>query len=107
MMRTITVTCFVFVALALGARPVHAQARDGLVNGAAVGAAIGAGIGVAFTHAVRDSDLSFGQYSRSALIFGAMGAGIGLGVDALLHRRVVISPTLSRRVAGVGVLWRW
>ena len=70
-------------------------------------AAVGAGIGVAFTHAVRDSDLTFGQYSRGAIVFGALGAGIGLGVDALLHRRVVISPTLSRRVAGVSVLWRW
>jgi hypothetical protein len=92
-----------------------AQGRDALLNGAVIGAAVGAGAGVAFTHAVRDSDLVFSQYARGALVFGALGAGIGLGVDALLNRampdpgrtpRVVIAPTVWRGVAVVAK-WRW
>jgi hypothetical protein len=106
-MRTITLTCLVAAVLTLGVRPAQAQGRDGLLNGAIIGGAIGAGAGVAFTHAVRDSDLTFSQYSRSAIIFGAMGAGIGLGVDALFNRRLAVSPTLTRDVRGLRVAWRW
>ena len=106
-MRTITLTWLVVAVLTLCVRPAEAQGRDGLLNGAIIGGAIGAGAGVAFTHAVRDSDLTFSQYSRSAIIFGAMGAGIGLGVDALFNRRVVFSPTLSSDVRGLRVAWRW
>ena len=61
------------------------QPRDALLNGALIGAASGAVAGVAFTHAVRDSELTFGQYARGALIFGALGAGLGLGIDALFN----------------------
>jgi hypothetical protein len=109
--------CIVFAALALGERQAHAQARDPLLNGAVIGAVVGAGTGVAFTHAVHDSDLGFGQYAYGALIFGAIGAGIGVGVDALLNRampgtgvkprRVLIAPTVWRHVGGVVVKWRW
>ena len=109
--------CVVFAALAFSERQAHAQRRDALLNGAVIGAAVGAGAGVAFSHAVRDSDLTFSQYARGALIFGAMGAGVGIGVDALLNRtspgqgvtprRVLIAPTLWRDVAGVVVKWRW
>ena len=70
--------CVVFATLAFGDRQACAQARDSLLNGA--------GTGVALTHAVRDSDLTFGQYAYGALIFGAIGAGVGVGVDALLSR---------------------
>ena len=103
--------------MALGAGDVHAQPRDGLLNGALIGAAVGAGAGVAFTHAVRDSDLVFSQYARGALIFGALGAGLGLGIDALLDRtapgpvvgprRVTIVAAVWRDLTGVAVTWRW
>src|SRR5688572_9191469 len=92
-----------------------AQNRDSLLNGAAIGGAIGAGIGIGFTHAVRDSDLTAGQYAYGALVFGAIGVGAGLGVDALLNRSprppatrsgLFIAPTLGR-VNGVAVIWRW
>jgi hypothetical protein len=109
--------CVVIAAWALGERQAHAQGRDSLLNGTIVGAAVGAGAGVAFTHAVRDSDLGFGQYAYGALVFGAIGAGVGLGVDALRDRRspgpavtprrVLIAPTVWRDVAGVVVKWRW
>ena len=101
----------------LGARQADAQTGDSLLNGALVGAAIGAGAGVAFTHAVRDSDLTAGQYARGALIFGAIGAGAGIGVDALLSRawapgggpsqRVSIAPVFWRDISGVVLRWRW
>jgi hypothetical protein len=109
--------CLVCTALALGESQAHAQGRDGLLNGTVIGAAVGAGVGVAFTHAVRDSDLGFGQYAYGALVIGAIGAGVGLGVDLLLNRtspgpaktprRVLIAPTVWRDVAGVAVKWRW
>jgi hypothetical protein len=109
--------CVVFATLAFDDRQACAQARDSLLNGAVIGAVVGAGTGVALTHAVRDSDLTFGQYAYGALIFGAIGAGVGVGVDALLSRalpgtgmkprRVLIAPTVWRHVAGVAVKWRW
>ena len=108
--------CLVVAFLLVG-RPAQAQARDSLINGALIGAAVGAGIGVAFTHAVRDSDLTFGQYAYGGVIFGALGAGVGLGVDALLDRRTPAGAQSKRRVhlgSAVGrgfkavlVKWRW
>lgn len=107
----------VLAAWAFSPHPANAQARDGLLNGAVIGAAVGAGVGVAFTHAVRDSDLDAGQYAYGGLVFGAIGAGIGLGVDALLDRalssdgvtprRVMVAPVARRRGAAVVVRWRW
>lgn len=109
--------CVLFILLGLGESEAHGQGRDSLLNGTIIGAAVGAGAGVLFTHAVRDSDLTFGQYARGGLIFGAIGAGAGLGVDALLNRRsadpgvtrrrVLVAPTIWRDVSGVVVRWRW
>ena len=115
MTKSFMLFCVVVSRVALGERPAHAQGRDSLWNGAVIGAAVGAGAGIAFAHTVRDSDTS-SQYAHGALIFGALGASIGLGVDALLDRsprtgatppRVLISPTVWRDAAGVRVRWRW
>ena len=93
----------------------EAQGRDSLFNGAVIGAAIGAGTGVAFTHAVRDSDLTAAQYAYGAVVMGAIGAGIGLGIDALIHgsatrpalkRRVLFAPAVGK-VTGLTLKWRW
>jgi len=115
--RGFVLACVILASFAPGERDAHAQGGDALLNGTVIGAAVGAASGVAFTHAVRDSDLGFSQYARGALIFGAMGAGVGLGVDALLNRAapapgvnpraVFIAPAVWRRVAGVVVRWRW
>lgn len=114
--RCVALACVVLAVL-LGGRDAYAQGRDGLLNGAVIGAAVGAGAGVAFTHAVRDSDLTFSQYLRGALIFGAIGAGVGIGVDALFNRaspvpgaprrRVLIAPTAWRGLKAVVVHVRW
>ena len=91
--------------------------RDSLLNGTVIGAAVGAVLGIAFVHAVRDSELDATQYAYGALIFGGIGAGVGLGIDALLDRnssvvvrsprRVALSPRVSRRIAGIRVMMRW
>jgi hypothetical protein len=114
--RCFLLAIVVLAALTLSERQAHAQGNDSLVNGAVIGAAVGAGAGVAFTHAVRDSDLGFGQYAYGALVFGALGAGAG-SADALLNRvsraprgtprRILIAPTIWRDVAAVVVKWRW
>jgi hypothetical protein len=87
------------------------------MNGTLIGAAVGAGIGVAFTHAVRDSDLTSNQYAYGALVFGASGAGAGLGIDALLSRalpvvpmppgHLLIAPAVWRDLRAVTVQWKW
>jgi hypothetical protein len=107
----------IVAVLATNASQAEAQGRDGVLNGGLIGAAVGAGTGVAFTHAVRDSDLTFTQYARGALVFGAIGAGVGVGVDALLNRaatsagipprRLSIAPTVWRDIAGLALQWRW
>ena len=113
--RRFTVAGALLASLVLSHDHASAQNRDSLLNGAAIGGAIGAGIGIAFTHAVRDSDLTAGQYGYGALVFGAIGAGAGLGVDALFNRSprpaatrsgLFVAPAVGR-VNGVAVIWRW
>jgi hypothetical protein len=113
-MKALTIASLLVIALLAGHSSAHAQGRDSLANGTIIGAAVGAGLGLAFTHAVRDSDLTAGQYARDAAIFGALGAGIGAGIDALLNRgttvtprRILIVPGLRRHRAGIGVVYRW
>ncbi len=104
-------------------KPVATQAsgsrsgRDSLINGTVIGAAVGAAIGMALAYATRDSELEAEQYAYGALVFGGIGAGVGLGVDALLNRsagvplgsprRVGVNTKVSRKAAGVGVTMRW
>jgi hypothetical protein len=108
--------CVVLAVLTFSENHAQAQSHDPLLNGVVIGAVVGAASGVAFTHAVRDSDLRFSQYARGALIFGAIGAGVGLGADALLSRagvpaiparRVLIAPSVWRDFTGVLVHWKW
>ena len=117
--RRVTAAVFLTgVVLIADAPRAGAQARDGLLNGTVIGAAIGAGAGVAFTHAVRDSDLVFSQYLRGALIGGALGAGLGVGVDALFYRRpgapaptaprrFRILPAVGRDIRAGALVWSW
>ena len=114
-MTKLLIACWVMAGLLLCPQSASAQGRDSLVNGTVIGAAAGAGFGLLFTHAVRDSDLSAGQYAYGAVVFGAIGAGIGLGVDALIGRsakpavrapRLVFAPAVGR-TTGFAVRWRW
>ena len=91
--------------------------RDSLVNGTVIGAAVGAVLGMALVYATSDSELGAEQYSYGALVFGGIGAGVGLGIDALLNRsagvavssprRIAVKTRVSRKTAGVGVTMRW
>jgi len=89
--------------------------RDSILDGTAIGFAAGAGFGIAYVSVVRDSDLGVGDYTSSALIFGGLGAAVGLGIDALCDRnsssvgprRVALRPRLSRKAAAIRVLMRW
>lgn len=105
-----------FAFIHAGAPSVAAQTRDSLLNGGLIGAGVGAGIGVVVTHATRDSDLTAGQYARDAAVFAAIGAGAGLGLDALLTRssprrtaapRLMLTPAFWRRFSGVTLHWQW
>ena len=93
--------CAIFVA-----GPAQAQARDSVWNGALIGGAIGAATGLVFTHAVRDSDLSAGQYAYGALVFGAIGARAGVGIDMLLFRNSPRPPLQPQKVAIAPAVWR-
>ena len=89
--------------------------RDSMLDGTAIGFAAGAGFGIAYVSVVRDSDPNVGDYTSSALIFGGLGAAVGLGIDALCDRhssavgprRVAIRPRLSRKAAAIRVIMRW
>jgi hypothetical protein len=104
-------------SLATQASGSRSGGRDSLLNGTLIGFAVGAALGIAVVHAVRDSELDAGQYTYGALIFGGMGAGVGLGVDALLNhtsgvvvrspRRVALTTRVSRKAAGIRVAMRW
>jgi hypothetical protein len=91
--------------------------RDSLLSGTVIGLAAGAAFGIAYVHVVRDSDPDAGDYSYGALIFGGLGAAVGLGLDALFDRnsnavvrsprRVALSPRVSRKSAGIRIIMRW
>jgi len=68
---------------------------DSLANGAwwgfGVGAALAAAVLVAYTACdLCDGELGPGEAAAAIGVYGAMGAGIGVGVDALIHRQQVI-----------------
>jgi hypothetical protein len=90
--------------------------RDSLINGTVIGAAIGAVAGMALVYWTSDSE-GADQYAYGALAFGGIGAGVGLGVDALLNRgsgvalgsprRIAVKTKVSRQASGVHVTMRW
>ena len=103
-----------------------ARPTDSLANGALIGLAAGAAFGVlGATVGTGDCDDYFGPCFEgpryvigSALIFGAIGAGIGVGIDALVrHNRIVyrrdakltarVVPIVGRGRAGAAMTLRW
>jgi len=102
--------------------------HDTLANGALIGFVSGAVYGLVAVVAEANTDcepgvfLSCGDpiaaaYVLVPAIVGGLGAGIGVGIDALIRRdptlfrrgnsRVVLAPSLGRGVRGVRLAVRW
>ena len=99
-------------------RLVTARRHDSLKNGAIIGAVPGVVMGLAM--AGLDEDNNGGDYAIIAVMFGGLGAAIGVGFDALVpgekvvsyrapgsaspsHARLSIAPVVTRRAKGVSV----
>ena len=102
--------------------------HDTLANGALIGFVSGAAFGLAAVLAEENADcepgvfFSCGDPTTAAYavipgLLGGLGAGIGLGIDALIRRdpalfrrgdpRVVLAPSLGRGVTGLRLSVRW
>lgn len=89
---------------------------DSLRNGAAIGFLSGAALGVLFAGGFSDH-LTAGEAVGSACIVGGVGAGIGLGIDALVERTTVVyradrpraslAPIVTPRAVGLIGAIRW
>jgi hypothetical protein len=96
------------MALSLRSASQQAQpapsSRDSLLNGALIGGAIGAGFAIA-DYAVDPSEPSNAAITVVAV---GLGAAIGAGVDALIHKdRVGIMPVVTKRRGEVRVAVRF
>ena len=102
--------------------------HDTLANGALIGFVSGAVVGLLAVVAEENADcepgafFSCGDPTAAAYVvlppvLGAIGAGIGVAIDALIRRdptlfrrgdsRVMLAPSLGRGVRGVSVSIRW
>ena len=83
---------------------------DSLLNGALIGAGAGAASGLFFCTLMEPWEFCRQDFSSMAK-FGAIGAGIGIGIDALIRKKVYqtasgetelhASPIISRRAKGL------
>jgi hypothetical protein len=100
---------------------VEKRGPDSLKNGALTGFAIGGGLGGIAIGALAASDdgPTAAVAVVAALLYGGMGAGIGVGIDALIEgrrviyarsnapgSRITVAPLLSARRRGVIVSFR-
>jgi len=102
--------------------------RDTLANGALIGFASGAAYGLVAVVVEENAscepegffscgDPTGPAYVLVPAVLGGLGAGIGVGIDALIHRdatlfrrtdsRVMVAPSLGRGVRGLSVSVRW
>ena len=96
--------------------------HDGVLDGTLIGLGVGAGLGLLGALAAATDDSGFGpdpaDVARIApLVIGGIGAGVGLGLDALIRRETNIyrrqgatlslSPTLGRSRRGVAIAVSW
>ena len=95
--------------------------HDGKLDGTLIGLGVGAGLGLIAAAATDDSN--WGSPSRGhvalvgSLMFGGIGAAVGLGLDAAIRRETNIyrrpgatlslSPTLGRSRRGVAIAVSW
>jgi hypothetical protein len=81
--------------------------NDSVLNGALIGAAAGVASGVLLCRATEPWDVC--NDPGPLLRIGAVGAAIGIGVDALIRPRetVSVTPIASRRAKGLQVAFRF
>jgi hypothetical protein len=72
-------------------RPVRLRLSDSLLNGALIGAGAGVASGLLLCRATEPWENCRDDVGPM-LIFGALGAGIGTGIDALLRREQTMPP---------------
>jgi hypothetical protein len=78
-----------------------ARQSDPLWNGALIGAGAGIASGLFLCRLTEPWDVCRNQIGPM-IAYGAIGAGIGIGIDALIHgRRVTASPFVARRAGGL------
>jgi len=94
--------------------------HDSLKNGAVIGAGVGLGLGIAFAVAICQDSWSGcggGEVLAGLALYSAIGAGIGVGVDALIPskqrvyiggtrtsaNRISLMPILNRSRQGIKV----
>ena len=97
---------------------IRQRRHDPLWNGALIGFAVGGGLGLGMGNFSGSWD--WGDAATGAVIFGGIGAGIGVGFDALIpgkkqvvyrapgpgaasHARLSIAPVVTRRSKGLAV----
>jgi len=71
-------------------RTIRQRRSDSLRNGALWGFGVGTGIGLLGCFSAASESGEFGLVPPCALVYGGMGAGIGVGVDAMIRRTQVI-----------------
>ena len=103
--------------------------NDGLANGALIGLGVGAALGLlAVAGEDRNGNCSAGDfycgnttsggYAAGTLIMGGLGTAVGVGIDALIHRKreiyrrgvgahTNVAPALGRGIRGVVVSIGW
>jgi hypothetical protein len=98
--------------------------RDGLLDGTLIGFGTGAGLGLLAALAAANDDSGWGSPDPThvalvaPLMLGGIGAGVGVGLDALIRRepnlyrrqgatRASLSPVLGRSRRGVAISVSW
>jgi hypothetical protein len=78
---------------------IEKRGSDSLKNGALIGMAVGGGLAaIAMGATLGNSDANAGVFVVGALLYGGIGAGIGVGIDALVEgRRVIYASSGSAR----------
>ena len=87
---------------------VRVRRKDSLVNGAVIGAAVGGGLTslMFLDNECHDDPVCY----QAVAVYGGLGAVAGLGIDALIHRNVVVytagTPSAPPRVTMTPIVGR-
>lgn len=102
-------------------RTIRQRRGDPLGNGAVIGLGVGAGLGLTAGLLLREEVDEVGWVAMATVIYGGLGAAVGVGVDALVTRELVIfeggggapraqlriTPLLTAHARGVSVALRF